>query len=489
VAFKLFRKLLRPAVWVTAERGFAELFFLLLFAVQAPILGPAAFGLVAAVMVFVAFWEGVPGHAMTDALISVRDIDALHYSTVTTTSALLCLVFGGVIAAAAGPLAIAFGDPRFAPIMRVMALLPLIQAFTIAPTAAAQREMLFRSTALRTIASVVAGGAVGLTLALCGIGVWALVWQAIVQRIVAVVVLWLAVPLKLGFAVSPRHLREVAIFAWPVMIARVMGWVSSQAPRLILGLFLGPADLGLFSLATRLSYIVEQVAIGPKAVVARVDLRRFAVDRTGFAAAVRRVILQISVLTLPLCVGGAAIIPTLFHAWLDPRWYGAIIPSQMLLLSSIGSVTFYVGSSVLMALNHQRSEAGVASSQSAGMLAAVAASAHFGLVAVAAAMAAMAFAVVPLPILAMRRKCQLSLRDILLPQLPVGAAAGLMGLAVTLLRLQLQTRMTSVSLLPILIAAGAVTYVALLALMMPAHAAVGVKYLGVRLRAAMAKGT
>ena len=63
-------RLLRPTVWVTAERAFSELFFLALFAIQAPILGPAAFGLVAAVMVFVAFWEGVPGHAMTEALLS-----------------------------------------------------------------------------------------------------------------------------------------------------------------------------------------------------------------------------------------------------------------------------------------------------------------------------------------------------------------------------------------------------------------------------------
>ena len=70
----------RPTMWVTAERAFAELFFLLLFAIQAPILGPSAFGLVTAVMVFVAFWEGVPGHAITEALLSIRQIEERHFT-------------------------------------------------------------------------------------------------------------------------------------------------------------------------------------------------------------------------------------------------------------------------------------------------------------------------------------------------------------------------------------------------------------------------
>jgi O-antigen/teichoic acid export membrane protein len=229
IAPSLIPKLLsrvRPTMWVTAERAFAELFFLLLFAIQAPILGPSAFGLITAVMVFVAFWEGVPGHAITEALLSIRKIEERHFSTVTTTSATLCLLFGFAVFGFAKPLAAAFGSAELASIMRVMSVLPLIHAFSIAPLAAAQREMRFQSTTLRTIASLLAGGVTGLVLALAGAGVWALVWQAIVQRIVAVIVLWLAVPIPFGFAVSRRHLREVAGFALPVMLSRVMGWAG-----------------------------------------------------------------------------------------------------------------------------------------------------------------------------------------------------------------------------------------------------------------------
>jgi O-antigen/teichoic acid export membrane protein len=487
VIFKLFRTFLRPTVWITAERGFSELFFLALFAVQAPILGPSAFGLVAAVMVFVGFWEMVPGRAITEALVSIRDIDSLHFSTATTASALLCAGIGALVVAFSIPLSTAFGDSQFAPVMCTMAVIPFIQAFSTAPTAAAHREMQFQSIALRTIVSIVAGGAVGLGLALYGAGVWALVWQALVQRVVAVVVIWLAVPLRLQFQFSRRHFRELAMFALPVTLARGMGWVSSALPRLILGLFLGPAELGLYSLASRLTFILEQVSIVPKTQVARVDLRRFTSDSEGLARAVRHVFMQISVLTLPICMGGAAVVPTLFHAWLDPRWYGAVVPAQLLLLSLIPNITFYVGSAVLLAMNRQHWEAGVATIQSVGTLVAVAGASPFGLVPTTAATAAVLLAMAPLPILAMRRKCNLSLRDILVPQVPAFVAAGAMGVAVSLLRIRLEASNSSATLLLILMATGALLYLLLLAVTMPRRTAFMLRHLSVRARAAVAR--
>jgi O-antigen/teichoic acid export membrane protein len=474
--FKVLRRL-PPTVWVTAEKIFGQLFWLGVFAVQAPLLGPYAFGLVTMVMVFVGFWEAVPGIAATSALISIQNIDHLHFSTVTTTCALFCLGFGAIVFGFAEPLAAALGDTELAPIMRAMAVLPLIQAFSIAPIAAAERDLRFQSIALRTIASLLVGGVVGLALTLIGAGVWALVWQALVQRLVAVIVLWVAVPIPFRLGISWHHFRELAGFALPGMIARAMGWAQGQIPRLILGLYLGPTELGLFSLATRLNDIVSQVAVGPKALVARVDLRRFATNPEGLGKAVRRVFLHISVLSFPLCVGGAAVAPTLFHAWLDPRWYGAIIPSQLMLLMGVPFATFFVATSLLLALNRQNWEAGISTAQCLSIVIAVAAAAPFGLVATTAAIAAMLLATLPLPLLVIHRQCGLSLRDTLLPQTPAFVAACVMGVAVFFLRVRLDATVTSTTALSILIAAGATLYVILIASMTPEPRAKAFKYL------------
>lgn len=458
---------MRPTVWVTAERAFTEVFSLTLFAVQAPILGPSAFGLVTAAMVFVNFWEGVPAIAITEALLSVRNLDQQHFRTATTASVLFCLAFGATIFAFAEPLATAFGNAELASIMRVMAVLPLIQCFSIAPVAAAQRAMQFETITLRTTISLIAGGIVGLVLALTGAGVWSLVWQAVAQRLVANVVLWLAVPMPFGLAISRRHFREMAAFASPVMLSRVMGWASSQLPRLFIGGYLGPADLGLFTIATRLNAIVNQVAIEPKARVARVDLRRFAADPRALPAAVRLIFLQMSLLTFPVCAAGAALVPILFHAWLDARWSAAVVPAQLMLLSSAPFVTFYGTTAVLYALNQQKWEAGIATILSVSLVVALAISARFGLVATTAAIAVVPLALTPLPILVTRQKCGLSFADILLPQAVALVAAGLMGGTVLMLRLWLEQRYTSLTTLLVAGAAGAALYGLMVMVFMP----------------------
>jgi len=78
-----------------------------------------------------------------------------------------------------------------------------------------------------------------------------------------------------------------------------------------------------------------EVAVVPRYAVARVELRKYASDRAGLDAALRRTFTFLTVFCFPLCIGGAAIVPTLFRVWLDPRWTGAIVPAQCLLLACV----------------------------------------------------------------------------------------------------------------------------------------------------------
>lgn len=422
-------KTMRPTAWITVERVFSEFFFFALFAIQAPILGPQAFGLLAAVMVIVAFWEGVLGHAMIEALMSVRDIDSKHYSSVTAAATIVCAGLAALTFLGAHQLAPVLENAESGDILRVMSVLPLLQALSIAPLAAAQRDLQFRVTTLRTIVGLFAGGAVGLALALTGAGVWALVWQAVVQRFVTAFVLWYMVPIRFSLAYSSRHLRGVGHFALPILFSRVMGWTAGQLPRLILGIFLGATELGLFTLASRLHAIVLQVAISPRATVGRVSLQRVADAPQALAADVQKMFFQLSLVSYPACLGGAAIVPTLFRAWLDQRWEGAILPTQLLLLATAPYVTFYGATALLYAINKQRCEAVIATVLSLGGVLSVVVGAPFGIVTTSALIATVTLVTLPLPVVMIHRVCGLSVRDVLQPQVPalVAAAGSALG--------------------------------------------------------------
>ena len=458
---------LSPTHWLTTKTVFSQAFALLLFAIQAPVLGPKAFGLMSIVMVFVGFCEYVPGEAAAEALISIRDVDDEHFHTMTAANVWLSVGIGVAVFVGAPRIAVWFADPELAVILRVMSVLPAISAFAAAPTAATKREMLFRPLAVRTIASLVIGGLVGLVLTLGGAGVWALVWQAITTRLVAAVVLWYTVPLKFGMRFSARHFRELAQFAAPTLASRVLTWSCNQIPRVMLGLYWGTTELGLFSLASRLGDILMEVAVVPRYAVARVELRKFAADRSGLEAALRRTLTFLTVFCFPLCVGGAAIMPTLFHVWLDPRWFGAIVPAQCMLLTCIPLVTQYLSGATLLAMNRQRSEAVLSVAQTVTTLVAVIACAPLGLLAASAAIAARPLVLLPLAVRLMRRQCGIPAGAILRPQWPALAASLLMGAGVCVLRLALEPSVRAIVALPLLVLAGAAIYALLVKLTMP----------------------
>jgi len=454
---------LSPTLWVTIERVFGQLFGLVLFAVQAPLLGPHAFGLVAPVMVFTGFWEAVPGAAAIDALISIREIDRRHFSAVTLLSALLGALLGAGLWALSKPLSAALGDQDLIPIMHALAVLPLLQALTIAPMAAAQRDMRFKSLTIRTVISYFAGGAVGLVAALAGAGVWALVWQTIVQRSVAILVLWVAVPTLVTPSVSWRHINDVAKFALPNMVSRVMSWASGQIPRLILSAILGPTKLGIFTLATRLNDIVTQVAIWPKMTVARVDLRQYDVNRASLSAPLRKVFLHIGLFTFPLCIGGAAIMHTLIFTWLDPRWQSAVLPCQLMLLIGIPYVSIYVSAALLLAFNSQTWEAVISAGQSLVTIIAVWIMAPYGVSYSVGAIAVVSAATFPAVVFLMWRECGVRIRDILAPQAPPLLAAIVMGIAIVASRPFLESHMTGKAALLCEFLLGALLYLGMVA--------------------------
>jgi O-antigen/teichoic acid export membrane protein len=460
-----------PTSWVTAQNLFKQLFAIALFAIQAPLLGPRAFGLIALVMVFVGFCEQVLEVASTDALISVKQIDERHYSTMTTVNVAFALLLAALIFGFAGPIALTFREPQLQPILHFMAVLPLFTVLASAPSAACRRELRFQPLVTRMFASTIAGGAVGLTLTFMHYGVWALVWQATVQRLLNVAILWKLVDMPFRMGYSAPHFRELRRYGAPMLLTQSMSWAGEQIPRYILGFFLGAAELGLYSLAARLGEIVVQLTISPRYAVARIEMRQFIDQQAGIEVPVRRILTQISALTFPLCIGAAALMPLIFNTWLNARWADGVVPAQLLMLGIIPFVTHYGLSAALLGTNRQSAIAINATAQTLTLIPVTAVFAPLGLNAAMAAIACRPLVTAIIPVLFARHYCGLEPKSVLLPQVPALLAAAATGAVIWGLNLLLAPYLNQVVLLAWLVLAGAVTYAALIARLLPEVAA------------------
>jgi O-antigen/teichoic acid export membrane protein len=460
-----------PTAWVTVQNLFTQICGVAIFAVQAPLLGPKAFGLVALVMVFIGFFESVLEVAATDALLSVRAIDRIHYATSTTTTLVCFSLFGAAFFIFAHPLAVALKEPELASIFQVMSVIPTFAALISAPSAATRRDLKFGPLAARTMASTLIGGIVGLTLALLHYGVWALVWQAIVQRVLSAAMLWAFVPLRFSLGFSRTHFRELMGYAAPMVLSQSMAWGTAQFPRFILGVFLGADELGIFSLATRLNEVVLLLTLSPRYGVARVEMTKYGDDLANLRIALKRLLAQMGFLCFPVCIGGAAIMPTLFAVWLDSRWTGGVYAAQFVMLGSIAFVTHYGLSAALLGMNKQFVIALNATVQMIITAIVMSVFAPFGLNVATGAFALRTFAAAPVPAWYARQFAGISFTEIAGAQAHVFLAAATMGLGVMLLRVLLMPYVAQGYLLMILVLAGAVLYAVLVAWLQPDVAA------------------
>ena len=127
----------------------------------------------------------------------------------------------------------------------------------------------------------------GIALAVAGFGVWALVAQQLTASSVSVVVYWSLgrwVP-RLRF--SRAHSRELLGFSVNVFVANMGGFLNRRADALLMGLFFGPAVVGIYRLADRLVDVLLELTMRPVGAVSLPHFSRLQADPEALRQGVR----------------------------------------------------------------------------------------------------------------------------------------------------------------------------------------------------------
>ena len=404
-----------------------QFLWLVLFGVLAPILGPRPYGLFSIVMVFVGLCEIVMIEAMSEALITVGKLEPLHTSSANLVNGAIGFGFGIAMAILAPVIGMLFHDDEIVHLVWALAPLPVLSALSATPVALLRRSLQYRRLAVRSIAGLMIGGIFGIVLAIAGAGVWALALQVLTQRFGEVTIAWMSVPVRLGFRWSATHFREMKAVGMNVFAAQMLNLASGQLPRMILGYTLGPTQLGLFTMATRIADIIVVTTAMPYSAVGRIELRASKPGSQEFGRMFSAMTQNASILAFPLFLGTAALVPDLFRLWLGERWLAGIIPTQLILLGGLPFVFFYCIDAALLAANMSLVFKRLAAVQTLTMIATVLCAAPFGLELTCLALAIRSWLLLPFFLLLMRRSCHLSVYDFL--RLPIRSLMGAVVMA------------------------------------------------------------
>jgi PST family polysaccharide transporter len=300
---KTFHKAVKWAyVMDWGAKAFAALFTFVL----AAILGPRDFGTVSMAMIYVLFIQMLLNQGLFAAIIQRKDLQPEHLDSVFWLGQASSLVLVGLSVGLSGRWAALNHLPQLGPVISVLSLTVPIEALAMVQRAVLQRNMDFKSLAIRSNGGVVAGGVMGLAMAFKGYGVWALVGQRLTEDTASLALLWTVGHWRPRWRFSLVRVKELLGFSTASFVNKLGDFAYAQADATFMGIFFGPVAVGLFRLAQRLVSQVLDSAINAIQVVSFSEFSRLQ-DRPGeLRASVLRCLRLASILSLPALAGLAA---------------------------------------------------------------------------------------------------------------------------------------------------------------------------------------
>jgi O-antigen/teichoic acid export membrane protein/glycosyltransferase involved in cell wall biosynthesis len=452
------RAAVRGLAWTMLRSVSSRVVGGLVFVVLARLLDPEAFGTIALAAAFIALLSLPVESGFGEALIQRREVTRSDLDTAFWVSNALGVGLALIMTACAAPLGELFDQPELTPVLRVLSLVFVVAALASVPQALLRRELAFREIALRGFAATLAGGAVGVGMALAGWGVWSLVGQILANAVVGTVVLWLACSWRPGRAVLRSSFLQLFRFGANVLGERVALAASRRSDDFLIGLVLGPVALGLYAAAYRILRLVTETIIWTVEGVAFPLFSRLHGDAERAKRAFYAVTQQCSAVAVPVFLALAVLAPELIRVALGPQWLGAIPVMQVLALVGIPHSVTYFNKAVVNAAGRPDLSLRVAIVTGVVNVVGFALVVRWGILAVATSYVACGYLLTPVSIWSVTRVLQIDLKrylELFVAPITSGLA---MVLSVMAARAVVADDVTGVTLVVGLLLVGATAY-------------------------------
>jgi O-antigen/teichoic acid export membrane protein len=405
----------------------------IVFIILARVLGPTSFGLVALASVFVALMQVFVDQGFGQAIVQRPNLEPGHLDSAFWACLVIGIVLTTIGVGSAGILAELLDEPKLGPVLRVLSVSLLLASLSSTPGAILQREMAFRSLAIRQLVATLAGAVVGVGAALAGFGVWSLVAQLLGQSLVATVILWVAVPWRPGLAVSREHLRELFGFGSKVMGMNVMTFLNRRSDDLLIGAVLGAKALGIYSVAYRLLVLATDVLTMTIQRVALPVFARVQGDPLRLRSAVLQAVRQSLAAAAPTFLLMSALAAPIVHVFFGGTWDDAIPVLRVLALIGVVQAGMMIGATALIATGNPRKSLTLSMIDAASNVPAFVVAVHWGVLAVAAAYVIRGYLVVPISVRFLQGVVPVPTPDyVRAAGLPVGCAGVAAGIVAVL---------------------------------------------------------
>ena len=320
-------------------------------AILAQLLEPGDFGLMAMITFVVGFAERFADMGVSNAIIHRQSATREELSTLYWLNVLMGAGIFAIVWAISPFVADFYREPRLTGLIVWSALSFLLVPFGQQFQMLLQKELKFARIAKVEVAAATVGTIVGVTSAVAGQGVFALIWGQLAiggtKALLLAAIGWTT--WRPHFHFSFKDLRGFLSFGLYQMGERSVNYFMNNVDYLVIGRFLGKDILGFYTLAYNL-VIVPLVRINP--IIVRVAFPVFAMrqsDDTKLRRGYLEMMHILSLMILPALIGIAVTAPVAVPTIFGPTWLPAVPLVQILSILGVFRALYNPVGSILLA--------------------------------------------------------------------------------------------------------------------------------------------
>ena len=291
--------------------------------ILARLLTPNDYGTVALTGIFFAVAGVLVDCGFGSALIQKKDADELDYNSVFYLNLALSFVAYAVLFFAAPWIADFYDTPVLKDIVRVSAVCFIFGAINAIQGAELTKKMLFHLSFRISLITCLTSAICGVTLALMGYGVWALVWSTLISGFVGVIARWFIIAWRPRLMFSFARLKPLFSYGWKMALVSVIDQFFVNLTGLLIGRFYTKADLayvGKGRALPRMAMNEVDATLGRVTFPALVLLQD---DKDKLRESMRRTMRCSTFFVFPLMVGIAACAKSELLLLYGPQWVPA----------------------------------------------------------------------------------------------------------------------------------------------------------------------
>lgn len=298
--------------------------------ILARLLTPKEFGLIGMITVFIAVSTSFINSGFGTALIRKKDCTDEDFSTVFYFNMIAGILFYTVLFISATAISNFFNEPELKPLVQILGLVLIIDAFTIIQRTILTKHINFRLQAKISVIASIISGIIGLSMAYTGFGVWSLVAKQLSQQTTNSVLLWLWNKWRPMLKFSKKSFISLFSFGYKLLISGLLDTFYRNLYILIIGKFFSAQELGYF---TRANQFQELPSTNINGIISRVTfpvLAEMQDDKIKLKEGYKKIIKSTMLITFFLMLGLAAIAEPMILSLIGDKWYSSVIYLQLL---------------------------------------------------------------------------------------------------------------------------------------------------------------